>query len=180
MLGRPNRNDNQPNHSFNQRHSPGDATVQPRNLSVTSVWKARWCNLHVCSYDRCLQLPSQIAHKRSFERRCHETFPYAQKVPCHLACEIIEQLKFNTDLIEVSNGFCFSILQCRFIISPIAPSMRGKISPRAYIPYDCFRLHHSPATSEIPYSIRLKTLSPQSISSTSFTSVCSHRRCRTK
>ena len=64
-------------------------------------------------------------------------FHMLEKFLAHPACEIIEQLKFNTDLIEVSNGFCFSILQRRFIISPIAPSMRGKIPPRAYVPYDC-------------------------------------------
>ena len=64
-------------------------------------------------------------------------FHMLEKFLSYPACEIIEQLKFNTDLIEVSNGFCFSILQRRFINSPISPSMRGKISPRAYVPYNC-------------------------------------------
>ena len=64
-------------------------------------------------------------------------FHMLEKFLAHPACEIIKQLKFNTDHIEVSNGFCFLILQRRFIISPIAPSMYGKISPRAYVPYDC-------------------------------------------
>ena len=53
------------------------------------------------------------------------------------ACEIMEQLTFNNDLIEVSNGFCFSVIQRRFIPCPLVPSMRGKISPRAFVPYDC-------------------------------------------
>ena len=106
-------------------------------------------------------------------------FHMLEKFLAHPACEIIKQLKFNTDHIEVSNGFCFLILQRRFIISPIAPSMYGKSRPEPTFP-TTVRLHHSPATSEMPYSIHLKTLSPESISSTSFTSVCSPRRCRTK
>ena len=53
------------------------------------------------------------------------------------ACEIIEQLKFNNDLIEVSNGFCFSVIQRRFIPCSLVPCMCGKIFPRAFVPYDC-------------------------------------------
>ena len=34
-------------------------------------------------------------------------FHMLEKFLAHPPCEIIEQLKFNTDLIEVSNGFCF-------------------------------------------------------------------------
>ena len=37
----------------------------------------------------------------------------------HPACEIIEQLKFNTEL-RGFNGFCFLIIQRCFIICPIA------------------------------------------------------------
>mgnify|MGYP002803952926 FL=1 len=55
----------------------------------------------------------------------------------HPACEIIRQIKFEYDLIEVSNGYCFSIKSRRFIPCPISESMRGKLSPRAFVPYDC-------------------------------------------
>ena len=64
-------------------------------------------------------------------------FQLLHKFLGHPACEIIEQLTFNNDLIEVSNGFCFSVIQRRFIPCPLVPSMRGKISPRAFVPYDC-------------------------------------------
>ena len=42
-------------------------------------------------------------------------FQLLQKFLAHPACEIIKQMKFNNDLIEVSNGFCFSVNQRRFI-----------------------------------------------------------------
>lgn len=64
-------------------------------------------------------------------------FQVLQKFLGHPTCEIIEQLKFNNDLIEVSNGFCFSVIQRRFTPCPLVPCMRGKISPRAFVPYDC-------------------------------------------
>ena len=54
-------------------------------------------------------------------------FQLLQKFLGHPACEIIEQLKFNNDLIEVSNGVALYLV----------PSMRRKISPRAFVSYDC-------------------------------------------
>jgi hypothetical protein len=41
------------------------------------------------------------------------------------------------NLIEVSNGFCFSISDRAFIPNPINDSMIGKLCPRAYVPYKC-------------------------------------------
>ena len=37
----------------------------------------------------------------------------------------------------MSNGFCFSISQRKFIENSIPPSKVGKLSPRAFVPYDC-------------------------------------------
>lgn len=51
--------------------------------------------------------------------------------------KVIEQLRFDLDLIEVSNGFCFSVRNRRVIPCPINESMRDKTSPRSFIPYDC-------------------------------------------
>jgi hypothetical protein len=64
-------------------------------------------------------------------------FQMLEKFIGHPACEVIEQLQFDVDLIEVANGFCFSIRNRRFIPCPIAESMCGKMSPRAFVPYDC-------------------------------------------
>ena len=41
-------------------------------------------------------------------------FASIEKFLSHPACEIIEQIKFDLDLIEVSNGYCFSIKAPQF------------------------------------------------------------------
>ena len=53
----------------------------------------------------------------------------------HPACEIIAQIEFHADCNEVSGGQFFEILSRSFIDCPPMLSL-GKISPRAYIPYD--------------------------------------------
>ena len=62
-------------------------------------------------------------------------FQPVEKILSHPACEMITQMEFDLDLIEVSNGF--SISQRKFIPNPIPSSKVGKLSPRAFIPYDC-------------------------------------------
>ena len=64
-------------------------------------------------------------------------FHMLEKFLSHPACEVIRQLQIDGDLIEVSNGFCFSLRKRSFRQCPIDESMRGKISPRAFVPYDC-------------------------------------------
>ena len=64
-------------------------------------------------------------------------FQTVEKILSHPACEIIQQIKFDVNLIEVSNGYCFSIKSRRFIEPPIAESMQGKLSPRSFVRYDC-------------------------------------------
>ena len=59
-----------------------------------------------------------------------------QKLLSHPACEIIPQIQFDLDLIEVLHGYCFSIKSRSFIPSPIPASNLRKLSPRAFIPYD--------------------------------------------
>ena len=63
-------------------------------------------------------------------------FALIEKFLTHPACEIIPQINFDLDLIEVSNGYCFSIKPCSFIACPISSSMLGKLSPRVFVPYD--------------------------------------------
>ena len=63
-------------------------------------------------------------------------FQILERVLCHQACEIVEQLTFDKDLIEVSNGKCFSIKARGFVNCPIEECRRGKTSPRAFIRYD--------------------------------------------
>ena len=63
-------------------------------------------------------------------------FASIEKFLTHPACEIIPQIRFDLDLIEVSHGYCFSIKSRSFIPCPIPSTMLGKLSPRAFVPYD--------------------------------------------
>ena len=54
----------------------------------------------------------------------------------HPACEIIKQLQFDVDLIEVSNGFFFRIPTRSFVRNAIQTDKIGTLSPRAFVPYD--------------------------------------------
>ena len=66
-----------------------------------------------------------------------KNFHTIERFLSHPACEIVPQIQFDFNLIEVSNGFCFSISKRAFVANPINESMSGKLSPRAYVPYDC-------------------------------------------
>ena len=45
-------------------------------------------------------------------------------------------MRINYDLIEVNGGWCFSIIQRKFVSNPIKESDIGKESPRAFIQYE--------------------------------------------
>ena len=57
------------------------------------------------------------------------------EIMSHNECELIPQIRSNWDLIEVKDGYCFSISKRDFIECPIETRDVGKISPRAYAPY---------------------------------------------
>ena len=57
------------------------------------------------------------------------------KIMCHPECEVIKQIKFNWDLIEVKDGNCFPISNRDFIECPVALRDIGIISPREFVPY---------------------------------------------
>jgi hypothetical protein len=64
-------------------------------------------------------------------------FQAVERILSHPACEMIKQIKFDLDLIEVSNGFCFFISKRAFMANAIPSSKIGKLSPRAFVPFDC-------------------------------------------
>ena len=56
----------------------------------------------------------------------------------HPACELIKQIEFDFDLIEVMlpRGTCFRILERKFVHEPISDDDVLKMSPQMYVPYD--------------------------------------------
>ena len=59
-------------------------------------------------------------------------FQIIEKLLSHPACEIVEQLKFYLNLIEVSNGLFFSIQNRRFMPCPIEDDLL-----RSFVEYNC-------------------------------------------
>ena len=64
-------------------------------------------------------------------------FKNVENILAHPACKMIQQLEFDYNLIEVSNGFCFNISQRAFVSNAVNESQIVKLSPRAYVSYDC-------------------------------------------
>ena len=56
----------------------------------------------------------------------------------HPACELIKQIGFDFDLIEVMLpcGTCFRTSERKFVHEPISNDYVGKVSPQKYVPYD--------------------------------------------
>ena len=59
------------------------------------------------------------------------------RILSHPVCEMIVQIQFDLDLIEVSNGFFLQISRRQFIRDAIPPAKCSLISPRAFVPYNC-------------------------------------------
>ena len=102
------------------------------HLPFRCVPKARRSCPYVRENDRRLQLFAPPIGKETLRDNILRHFASIEKFLSHQACEIIQQIKFDLDLIEVSNGNCFSIKSHNFIPCPISAPMLGKISPRAY------------------------------------------------
>jgi hypothetical protein len=59
------------------------------------------------------------------------------KILSHPACEIIKQIEFNFNLIEVSNAYFFKISSRSFVRHAIPLEKNEIMSPRTFLPYDC-------------------------------------------
>ena len=62
-------------------------------------------------------------------------FNTIERILSHPACELVEKMEFDSDLIEVSEGICFSISRRSFVPDAIPAEKIGKVSPLAFVPY---------------------------------------------
>ena len=105
----------------------GDIYVKPPSAKFTFVLM-----MNVESYINKLMISDLIGE--NVVKFCRKII----EIMCHPDCELIRQIKFNWDLAEVKDGYCFSIDRRDFIECPIEDKNIGHISPRAYAPYyDC-------------------------------------------
>jgi len=73
---------------------------------------------------------------KSVQDEIISNFHQLQVYLCSKDCYVIKQLSFNYDLIEVLNGKCFKLSSLCFIDTPLTPTKRGVVSPRAFHSYD--------------------------------------------
>lgn len=52
------------------------------------------------------------------------------------SCELFQPLVIDYDLIEVNDGFCWSVRRRAFVENPIETPQIGKLSPRCFCAYD--------------------------------------------
>ena len=113
------------------------AALQPRLVPIGNVHKTRGASFtFVKMMDVSSYLLKLLVNELLRDELIHH-FPTVERTLAHPACEIISQIKFDVNLIEVSNGYCFCIKSRKFIECPIPESMKGKESPRSFVPYDC-------------------------------------------
>ena len=98
--------------------APGATMAYVQMMDVGSYLNKLLANEYICG--------SVLKHFMSFLR-----------ILSHPACEMIVQIQFDLDLIEVSNGFFFQISRRQFIRDAIPLAKCGLISPASLVPYDC-------------------------------------------
>ena len=107
---------------------------------------------------------SSYLHKRLVNELLRDElihhFPTVERILAHPACEIILQIKFDVNLIEVSNGYCFK--SRKFIKCPIPESMKGKQSPRSFVP-DCSTLPDQGTFAKVSSILLPKTTSERAL-----------------
>ena len=92
----------------------------------------------------------------------------------HPGCQIIRQIKFNYNLIEVKpTGVCFDIAAKKFIANPVSDNAIGQESPRAFVSYT-YREGHVPNPKVFIEGIENSSLMPINgcISTEYITSFC--------
>ena len=102
----------------------GDVYVKPPSAKFTHVLM-----MNVESYVNKMMVSDVVGE--DLVKLCRKII----EIMSHHECELIPQIRFDWDLIEVKDGYCFSTSKRDFIECPIETRDIGKISPRVYAPY---------------------------------------------
>ena len=79
------------------------------------------------------------------------------EIMCHPDCELIRQIKFNWDLIEVKDGYCFSIGRSDFIECPLRVKILDTFPSELMHPIMTVRKNQPPCISNNRFKIRFQT-----------------------
>ena len=115
---------------------------------------------HACSIKKFL---SVLANNDQLKEIIITNFNKLESILADPECEFTKQLRINYDLIEVLNGWCFSLSQRRFVQNPIKEI--GKECPRAFVQY--------PHTKE-PEAKNFQEILENSLSPTGVTHFCEY------
>lgn len=97
------------------------------------VASSQYTYQHCCSVKKFLSLlGSNDEFKDTIIKHLHKLV----EILGDKECEFTKELRINYDLIEVKEGWCFSISQRKFVLHPIGHNDIGKESPRAFIDYE--------------------------------------------
>ena len=125
-----------------------------RGKVYKKVGPSKYTFQHCCTVKKVLSLLGNSEHfKETIIKHLNK-----------LDSEFPRQLKINYDLIEVSDGFCFSISERRFVENAIRDSDVGRETPRVYVEYE----HH-----KVPEPRYFKEILENSLSKTEYTSSAS-------
>ena len=102
-------------------------------LHKGDVFKEKRSFEHACSIKKFL---SVLANNDQLKEIIITNFNKLESILVDPEYEFTKQLRINYDLIEVLNGWCFSLSQRRFVPNPI--NEIGKECPRSFVQY-----HHS-------------------------------------
>ena len=115
---------------------------------------------HTCTVKTFL---SVLANNDHFKDMIINHFSMLEPVLTDPECEFTRQLRINSDLIEVSDGWCFSISSRGFVRNPIEEF--GRKSPRAFVEYQ---------HTKKPDAKFFKDILKNSLSSTDVSHVCEY------
>ena len=115
---------------------------------------------HACSIKKFL---SVLANNDQLKEIIITDFNKVESILADPECKFTQQLRINYDLIEVLDGWCFSLSQRRFVQNPIKEI--GKECPRAFVQY--------PHTKE-PEAKHFQSILENSISPTGVTYFCEY------
>jgi hypothetical protein len=137
-------------------HQSNVATSVPKENEVTSTIKKISRMMAICehtlhrsaiygkaegataTYVRMMDVTSylnKILRNAAINDALMRHFSTIERILSHPACELVEQMEFDSDLIEVSEGICFSISCRSFVPDAISAEKIGKVSPLAFVPY---------------------------------------------
>ena len=97
------------------------------------VTSSQYTYQHCCSVKKFLSL---LGSNDEFKDTIIKHLDKLVEILGDKECEFTKELRINYDLIEVKEGWCFSISQQKFVLHPIGHNDIGKESPGAFIDYE--------------------------------------------